>query len=79
MPNGHYEVLTRRDGSSGTSYARREVNCTAPMTFRYLGDGDTVDEARKDTPNQGHMAHLVPGAISAEIVEAVCAGVSTRQ
>lgn len=71
MPNGNREALTRRDGRSGTSYARREINCRA-NTFRYLGEGDTRAEAEADAPNRGRMAELVPGSISSEVSEFVC-------
>src|SRR3546814_12020848 len=27
MPNGHLEVTNRRDGTSGTSFSRREIDC----------------------------------------------------
>lgn len=71
MPNGNREALTRRDGRSGTSYARREINCRA-KAFRYLGEGDTRAEAEADAPNRGPMAELVPGSISSEVSEFVC-------
>jgi hypothetical protein len=72
MPNGHRETLTRRDGTSGTSYARREIDCVGKR-FRYLGEGDTKQEAEADAPNPGKMADLVPGSISSEVSDFVCA------
>lgn len=72
MPNGHREALTRRDGSSGTSYARREIDC-AGRRFRYLGEGDTRQEAEGDSPNPGELAELVSGSISSEVADFVCA------
>jgi hypothetical protein len=72
MSNGNLKVLTRRDGSSGTSYARREINCRN-MTFRYVGEGDTRVEAEEDSPNRGSMGELVAGSISTEISEFACA------
>ena len=72
MPNGNREALTRRDGTSGTSYARREIDC-ASRRFRYLGEGDTRREAEADAPNLGEMAELVPGSISSEVADFVCA------
>jgi hypothetical protein len=71
LPNGHREALTRRDGSSGTSYARREIDC-ARKRFRYLGEGDTRQEAEAKTQDLGKMAELVPGSISSEVSEFVC-------
>jgi hypothetical protein len=72
MSNGHLETLTRRDGSSGTSYARREIDCRR-MEFRYLGEGDTKAEAEEDSPNPGKMSELTPHSISTEISEYLCA------
>jgi hypothetical protein len=72
MPNGHREALTRRDGTSGTSYARREIDC-AGRRFRYVGEGDTRQEAEADAQNPGEMAELVPGSISSEVSDFVCA------
>lgn len=72
MDNGHREALTRRDGTSGTSYARREIDC-AGKRFRYLGEGDRRQEAEANIQNQGEMAELVPGSISSEVAEFVCA------
>jgi hypothetical protein len=71
LPNGHRVALTRRDGRSGTSYARREIDCRG-RGFRYLGEGDTRQQAEADSPNPGPMAELVPGSISTEISEFVC-------
>ncbi|MBX3561102.1 MAG: hypothetical protein KF780_04745 [Sphingomonas sp.] len=71
MENGNLEALTRRDGPSGTSFARREIDCDA-MTFRYLGEGDTLAEAEADSPNLGEMSALLPGSISTEVSEFVC-------
>jgi hypothetical protein len=72
MPNGNREALTRRDGPSGTSYARREIDCEA-RTFRYLGEGETQAEAEADAPNPGRMGELIPPSISAQVADYVCA------
>lgn len=56
------EVVSKRVGRSGTSYARRLVDCAA-MTFAYLGEGDTLKEALAD----GHadkMGALTDGSAS---------------
>jgi len=71
MPNGHREALTRRDGTSGTSYARREIDCVGKR-FRYLGEGDTKQQAEVDAPNPGQMADLLPGSISSEVSGFAC-------
>lgn len=71
QPDGNRVALTRREGRSGTSFARREINCEA-RTFRYLGEGETRTEAEADSPNRGDMAELVPGSISSEVADYVC-------
>src|SRR5947209_2415714 len=48
LKGGNLEVLSRRDGRSGTSFARREIDCAA-YTYRYLGEGDTRAEAEHDS------------------------------
>lgn len=70
MPNGNREAITRRAGRSGTSFARREIDCGS-MTFRYLGEGDTLEEARIDRPTPT-MGELVPGSISTDVSRFVC-------
>ncbi len=71
MPNGNLEIVTRRDGSSGTSFARREVDCDA-MTFRYLGEGDSLAEAKHDSPNIGEMSEAMSTSISGEVSRFAC-------
>ena len=71
MRNGNLEILTRRDGSSGTSFARREVDCGS-MTFRYLGEGDSLAEAQQDGPNPGEMTEAMSTSISGEVSRFAC-------
>lgn len=71
MPNGNLEIVTRRDGPSGTSFARREVDCGA-MTFRYLGEGDSLADAQRDSPNIGSMAEAMSTSISGEVSRFAC-------
>jgi len=71
MPNGHIQALTRRDGPSGTSFARREIDCDGRL-FRYLGEGDTREQAMRDSPNIGEMSDLVPDSIADVTVRVVC-------
>lgn len=42
-------MVTKRVGSSGTSYSQKEFDCAAG-TWRYLGDGDTLAQMRKSAP-----------------------------
>ena len=71
MRNGNLEAVTVREGPSGTSVARREINCEN-RTFRYLGEGDTLSEAMRDSPDIGEMSGLVEGSIAAVTVDVVC-------
>jgi hypothetical protein len=55
-------LTTRRNGTSGTSYASRRFDCAA-HTFTYLGEGDTLLDAERSAP-AGGMSGLVEGSIS---------------
>jgi hypothetical protein len=69
--NGNLEVLSRRDGPSGTSFARREIDCQA-YTYRYLGEGDTRAEAEVNSSNPGKMAELTGTSASSDVANAAC-------
>jgi hypothetical protein len=71
LGNGNIEVLNRRDGPSGTSYSRREISCSA-YTFRYLGEGDTLEQAKADGSNPGSMAPLTGTSASSDVADAAC-------
>lgn len=64
------EIITRRHGSSGTSYAKRLVNCSS-MTFKYLSEGDTLEDLNKPGPISA-MSPLVSGSISDVISRWAC-------
>ena len=72
LQNGNIEVVSQRNGPSGVSYAKREVNCRN-MTFRYTGEGDTLRELN-DPYQKGAMAPLTEGSISTFISRAACRG-----
>ena len=69
---GNIIAVTRRTGSSGISYASREVDCGAQLA-RYIGEGDTRAEAEKPSSNPGDMAPLVKGSSTYAAVQAACA------
>ena len=71
LPNGNVEAVTRRDGRSGTSFARREIDCGA-RAFRYLGEGDSMNEALADSSNPSGMGALTEGSVSAHVSRLVC-------
>lgn len=64
-------IVTRREGKSGTSFSKREVDC-ASRRFRYLGTGDTLAEmkTRKPDPNMGPLTHE---SISSFVADQACA------
>ncbi|MGQ0558611.1 MAG: zinc ribbon domain-containing protein [Sphingosinicella sp.] len=70
LPNGNRESLSRRDGPSGTYYTVREIDCGA-MQFRYLGEGETISEARRNRADDT-MGPLTPESISTYVSEFVC-------
>ena len=55
-------LVTKRVGPSGTSYSKRQFDCRA-RTWKYLGDGETVDEMKRSKPDK-NMAPLVSGSIA---------------
>jgi hypothetical protein len=71
MSNGNIEVISRRDGTSGTSYARREIDCNA-YKYRYLGEGDALAEAEQDSSNIGNMSELTGTSASSDVANAAC-------
>jgi len=71
VKGGNIIAMTRRVGSSGTSYSNREIDCGAQLA-RYIGEGDTREEAEKPSSNPGEMAALVEGSSSHAAVQAAC-------
>ena len=63
-------IVTKRIGSSGTSYSRREVDC-ATRTWRYLGTGDTKEQMNAG-PADPNMTELVPGSIADVVSTEAC-------
>jgi hypothetical protein len=55
-------IVTKRVGSSGTSYSNRIYNCQE-KTVKYLGTGDTLEEMERSQPGP-FMAPIVPGSIA---------------
>jgi len=69
--NGNLEVLSRRDGPSSTSFARREISC-GTYTYRYLGEGDTREEVAPNSQNPGKMSQLTGTSASSDVANAAC-------
>jgi len=55
-------VTTKRVGPSGTSFSKKEFDCSS-RTFRYLGDGNTLEQMQRSAPSP-QMGPLVQGSIS---------------
>lgn len=70
MANGNREVITSRLGSSGVSYARREVDC-ANWEARYLGQGATLEKASAPS-HAADMTPLAERTVSADIASFAC-------
>lgn len=69
--DGNIIAMTRRAGPSGISYSNREIDCGAQLA-RYIGEGDTREEAGKLSPHPGDMASLVEGSSTHAAVQAAC-------
>jgi hypothetical protein len=67
------EILTRREGPSGTSYSLRQID-RAQRQFRYLDDGDTLAAAKNGTASP-RMGSLMSGSISTEVADYACTNV----
>jgi hypothetical protein len=63
-------IVTKRVGSSGTTYSRREVNC-AQRTVRYLGTGDTKEQMNAG-PADPAMGPIMPGSIADVVASEAC-------
>lgn len=63
-------ILTKRDGPSGASFAKREYNCKTSKV-RYLGTGDTVEDARENRADP-NMSDIVDGSIASYIGAIAC-------
>lgn len=63
-------ITTQREGPSGRSFSQREIDC-ARYVFRYLGDGDTLDEIKASKPDP-NFGSLVNGSISDVIASYAC-------
>jgi hypothetical protein len=72
MPHDRYEALTRRQGTSGIYYARREIDCHGARRFRFIGMGDTREEVQRDDPNPAEMAEPGEGSTNLGVVQYVC-------
>ncbi|MDP1927083.1 MAG: hypothetical protein Q8K62_01090 [Thiobacillus sp.] len=55
-------IVTKRTGSSGTSYSKRLYDCSNG-TVKYLGSSDSLDGMRRSKPDP-RMGPIVEGSIA---------------
>lgn len=63
-------IVTRRIGSSGTSYSKRIYNCSN-NTVKYLGSGDTLVEMGRSHPDP-KMVPIVQQSIADYVGRQAC-------
>lgn len=76
LAGGNVTITSRREGPSGTTYARRECDCRSGR-FRYLGEGQTLADARRSKVPPETMADLFTtgdglGSISYHVCQYAC-------
>ncbi len=71
--NGRLLVVTKRVGPSGTSFAAREIDCQAG-TFRYVGEGSSIESLMANVHDKDRMAVLTAGSISTYVAIHACKG-----
>lgn len=78
-PAGVVEVITERSsvsGEIGHFFTIRDCDCPASK-YRILGQGKTMDEARRRYPSDG-LTELVEGSVSYDICKYACANKPQR-
>lgn len=73
---GQAHIVTKRVGPSGTSFARRRVDCQQGR-FQYVGEGDTLAElenAHRPSP----LIKLVEGSISYYVSRFACRAIGAE-
>ena len=63
-------IVTKRIGSSGTSYSKRIYNCSR-KTVKYLGTGDNLAEMTSSTPDP-NMSEIVPESTADYVGRQAC-------
>lgn len=72
-PNGRVEILSRRDGPNGSTFSFREVDCQSGRRSRYLGTGDTREEAmRREAQNNTTLGPDFEESISWYVARFAC-------
>lgn len=68
--DGLIEIVSRREGRSGISYAKRLIDCASGRAL-YLGEGDTLEQMQQSTPD-AELWELCCGSISAYVAVHAC-------
>ncbi|MFC4349604.1 hypothetical protein ACFO5Q_17270 [Kordiimonas lipolytica] len=68
--DGMFEIVTKRTGKSGISYAKRLVDCRS-QTAKYLGDGETLESMERSKPSP-RMGPLVEGSSTHAVAMYAC-------
>ncbi|PPT49564.1 hypothetical protein XarbCFBP8147_13025 [Xanthomonas arboricola] len=63
-------IVTKRIGSSGTSYSKRIYNCSN-NTVKYLGTGDTLSDMARSKPDP-NMGPIVAQSIADYVGREAC-------
>ncbi|TXD43108.1 hypothetical protein TR80_009645 [Xanthomonas campestris] len=63
-------IITKRVGSSGTSYSKRLYNCSN-NTVKYLGTGDTLSDMARSKPDP-NMGPIVAQSIADYVGREAC-------
>ena len=63
-------LVTQRNGSSGVSYSKREIECSEG-SLRYLGTGDTLAEMEASAADPERKAPI-EGSIASDILKFAC-------
>lgn len=78
LPNGKREAISMRDGPDRGSFARRrvrfirrEIDC-ARSEFRIVGEGATLEEARRAAGEAGEFGRPLRDSAARVLVELIC-------
>lgn len=64
-------IVTKRVGSSGTSFSKRVYDC-GTSTWMYIGTGDTLEAMARSAPDK-KMGPILDGSIASYVGRAACA------
>lgn len=81
MTDGLAHIVSKRVGSSGTTYTKRECKCAA-ATYRTLGSGDTLDRMQSSPMDPKHTPLVMGpdgmGSSAFHVCQYACAAIGSR-